>query len=121
MTDLLAAGHYYSTQATGKGKSWDLLATIRTVNASCVNANIVAAVQAHDTAKCAESTCTAAERADLKSDCVITCFYRAMFGKKTKDGVGEGLPASVLVDAFEASFKSKDPTKGGCADIDNTI
>lgn len=100
MTDLLGAGYYFSTQAPGLlAGAWRLVETIKVTNATCNNKNIVNSVQARDAAglsmrgiggvgdalydltrTCATAGCfkSCPDVDDIKSDCVIECFYRTV-------------------------------------------
>jgi hypothetical protein len=113
MTDLLAKGHYYSTQAVGDGVGWRLVDTVRTVNATCVNGRVYAVVRA------ARPRCFApcGSQPDT-SDCAITCFYQVVLGDKTRGGVGPGMDKQALISAFEGAFAPVAPNgTGGCPEL----
>jgi len=110
MTDLLADGHYFSTQAAGKGVGWELVATVRTVNSTCVNGRVFEA------ARRAGPGCFAGcGNQPNTSDCAITCFYQVVLGDKTRGGTGPGLGKAPLIAAFEGAFAP--PANGGCPEL----
>lgn len=79
----LIGGSWFSTQAGGNCDDpstttcqWRVVETVKTVNATCVNANLHKAVIGVNP-RCF-SACP--DPADIRSNCWISCFYSTLFG-----------------------------------------
>ena len=54
---------------------------------------------------------------DQNSDCWVQCLFETIVGNATKSPPLPPTPKAVIVRAFEQSFESDSPAKGGCADV----
>jgi len=115
-------GTWYSTRKAGQckvgqqiGKDcwWRETEQPRVVNATCVNDNMVRAVQSR------QPSCfkDCPRPNDQTSDCWVQCLFETMVGNATKSPPLPPTPKAVIVRAFEQSFESDSPAKGGCADV----
>lgn len=104
-------GLWYSTQQGGNcdepsaaACKWRIVHTLKTINATCANGNVHAAVEARNP-KCFDA-CSPADKQNPESDCFINCFFDTLF-----DG---GMSVDDILQPFEAAFTSDDPAKQGC-------
>ena len=115
-------GTWYSTRKAGQCKAgqqigkdcwWREIEQTRMVNATCVNDNMVRAVQLRQPSCFKECP----RPNDQKSDCWVQCLFETIVGNATKSPPLPPTPKAVIVRAFEQSFESDSPAKGGCADV----
>lgn len=114
-------GTWYSTRKAGQCKAgqeigqdcWWREIEHRTVNATCVNDNMVRAVQLRQPSCFKECP----RPNDQTSDCWVQCLFETIVGNATKSPPLPPTPKAVIVRAFEQSFESDSPAKGGCADV----
>eukprot|EP01065_Artemidia_motanka_P043694 TRINITY_DN6096_c1_g1_i1.p1 TRINITY_DN6096_c1_g1~~TRINITY_DN6096_c1_g1_i1.p1 ORF type:complete len:418 (+),score=120.14 TRINITY_DN6096_c1_g1_i1:55-1254(+) len=99
-----AAGECADGQQVGDGCYWRIAETVRTVNSSCVNDNMVRVVMRHDP-QCFEGCPQPHNRT---SECWINCFFGAILGNSTVGGVTR----QEIVDEFQGSFANV--AEGGC-------
>lgn len=115
-------GTWYSTRKAGQCKAgqqigkdcwWREIEQTRMVNATCVNDNMVRAVQLR------QPSCfkDCPRPNDQNSDCWVQCLFETIVGNATKSPPLPPTPKAVIVRAFEQSFESDSPAKGGCADV----
>merc|ERR1712086_53358 len=110
----LTDGTWYSTRAEGECKGdvvdescwWRLAQQHRTVNASCVDDHVVAAVQKHRP-ECWRSCDQPTNRS---SACFLTCLFETILGNST-NGV-KPLNRQDVVQPFADAFKTEQ--QGGC-------
>eukprot|EP00041_Stephanoeca_diplocostata_P024514 m.623191 g.623191 ORF g.623191 m.623191 type:complete len:318 (+) comp22544_c1_seq5:198-1151(+) len=114
-------GLWYSTpvqaECDGAGSlacQWRTVAVEKTVNATCVNANVLRAV-AKAGAAC-YSQCPPSQQLDPTSDCSVTCTFQTILGKSRSFPTlpGSGMSRDTLIDAWLSAFESNDPASGGC-------
>eukprot|EP00035_Acanthoeca_spectabilis_P003122 m.91471 g.91471 ORF g.91471 m.91471 type:complete len:208 (-) comp11939_c0_seq1:1600-2223(-) len=105
----LIGGSWFSTQAGGNCDDpstttcqWRVVETVKTVNATCVNANLHKAVIGVNP-RCF-SACP--DPADIRSNCWISCFYSTLFGGAVN--------VEKLVDVWLQGYESSDPSENGC-------
>ena len=118
-------GTWYSTQAAGecKGASdtdcwWRLNKIVTTVNASCVDNNVVKAVQKTDQ-KCWDA-CTGKQEPlnklvdgkNITSTCFIACLFQTMLGNSTVSPPIPMMSTDAIVKPFVDSFLPL--AQGGC-------
>lgn len=109
----LIGGLWYSTQQGGncddpeaKACKWRIAETVKTVNASCANANVHAAVSARNSS--CFGACSPADQHDATSDCFIRCFFGTLLSPAA------AMVPDDVVKPFEAAFTSEDPALQGC-------
>ena len=112
-------GTWYSTHSAGQCNGndndpncfWKVAKQGRTVNQTCVDNNVVAAVQKvrpECFAKCPQPT-------NQSSSCYLHCLFDTMVGNATLKV--KAMPVADIVQPFVNSFLTSDPTKGGCASV----
>eukprot|EP00040_Diaphanoeca_grandis_P040022 m.260964 g.260964 ORF g.260964 m.260964 type:complete len:572 (+) comp40978_c0_seq1:110-1825(+) len=114
-------GTWYSTAAPGLCEDgvltddcwWFVAETKRTVNASCVDGNVVKAVEARRPA-CWQN-CTGVDATNSSSACFLSCLYETLLGNKTT-GL-KPMSREEIVAPFLHSFESADVHNGGCPDV----
>ena len=120
-------GTWYSSgtgEAGGKGMCkgnklekdcWWHAEHVRTVNQTCVDDNVVAAVQAVRP-KC-WNDCPNNQGTNITSACYLECLFDTMIGNSTaKPPVKPMTPAHITA-AFLKSFHSDKPSEGGCLTV----
>ena len=121
---LFSQGTWFSTQAVGRcntseqviGKDcwWREVETKRSVNATCVNDNMVDAVVAQRKGDCFND-CPSPK--DQNSKCWTVCFFETLVGNTTATPPLPPTPRALILNAFENSFNIAEISKGGCPDI----
>jgi aromatic ring-cleaving dioxygenase len=117
-------GFWFSTtdeadcdNATSAACAWRALETVKTINATCANSKIHAAIEAHDAAhgRCFD-TCSAADRLNITSTCWTICAAKALLGasRSFPNSTQPGMTRAALVDPWTRAFSSDDPNDGGC-------
>jgi hypothetical protein len=120
LSKFIAPATWYSTQAAGDCDdpavvaaghcTWRIVRTLKTVNATCANDNVHAAVRARN------ATCFGAcpdGGADETTDCFINCFFGTLL-----PGGGAGMALQDIQAPFAAAFEEADPAaKGYCAPL----
>lgn len=114
-------GTWYSTAEPGKcaeGKLtpdcwWYVAEEKRTVNQTCVDGNVIAAVQANRP-NCWKD-CPDGQGKNVTSACFLTCLFETLLGNSTS-GI-KPMTRDAIIAPFVKSFESKDPSNGGCADV----
>lgn len=115
-------GTWYSTREEGECKPgatpasdpncfWKVKQEGRTVNASCVDGNVIAVVEKvrPDCFKaCPQPT-------NQTSSCYLRCFFNTMVGNASAKL--EAMPAADILRPFTNSFSSSDPATGGCPSV----
>lgn len=115
-------GLWYSTAKEGdcsnpsSSCAWKVLLKEKTVNATCANNNVHAAVE--DQGKACFSQCS--QPTNTTSDCWILCFVETVLGRDPLNMsriVGTPMTASQLTGPWLKAFESEDPAQGGCANL----
>ena len=119
LADLLN-GTWYSTQASGEcapGKRpgdgscwWRTVSNTRTVNSTCVNDNVIATVQA--TSPDCWKACP--QPTNTSSLCWVTCLFATLSGNATEHKAP--MSKAAILEPFDRSFATNDPSEGGCPD-----
>lgn len=113
-------GTWYSTekpgecqegQVVGKDCAWRMVAQTRNVNSSCVNDNVVNVVIKRNSS-CFEGC--GPDQHKRSSTCWIDCLFNIITGNEQTNSA---MTAAEIVAPFVTSFKTDDPTKGGCPTI----
>ena len=92
---------------------WRIAETRRTVNQTCVNDRLVAAVQKYDKRRCWQRHCPDATQAQNRSAaCFLDCLFETILGNATTGRAP--VPAAVIATAFADAIGKSDPAEGGC-------
>ena len=115
-------GTWYSTEASGECQGtdvpgtdacwWRLVETTRTVNATCVNDNLVANVER--TAPSCFHACP--QLSNRSSSCWVNCLFNTLSGNATATPPTHGMTHAQIVEPFVRSFATDTPAEGGCPD-----
>jgi len=114
-------GAWYSTAETGRCKGnkltpdcwWYVAEAKRTVNQTCVDGNVITAVQSKRPDCWTE--CPDNQGTNITSACFLTCLFETLLGNSTT-GI-KPMTRDEIMDPFVKSFESKDHANGGCADV----
>ena len=125
-------GIWYSTAREGDCRNasaacaWRLVATPKTINATCANDHLHHAIEAHAKANAASGAadddgascfdkCTPAS--DRQSDCYITCLVQTVSGRNplsVNTTVTKAMSAEELARPLQTALSKDDPAEGGC-------
>ena len=120
------AGSWFSTTTSGRckeghvpgdssGCSWRPIGIRKALNYSCLQANVAGTVIGHNP-QCFEHCSDGKERDPRPpSDCWTLCFFNTFLGNTTL-GL-ERMNRAPLVEAWDKSFASEDPSLGGCPSV----
>ena len=116
-------GSWYSTTAAGQCAeraaeapcTWRVLTTTRQIVAGCLETRIAQVIQAYSPS-CFDA-CPQPHNASTA--CVVDCYYMNLLGNKGGRAIikpSDGMPRSLVEDAWSKAFASADPAQGGCPD-----
>jgi len=96
---------------------WTQLEVLKTINASCANDKVLAAVQAKG--EDCFSKCSAADRKNVTSDCSTICFFQTVVGKSKSfpNITNAQMSSEELVQPWLGAFESDDVARGGCPSL----
>jgi hypothetical protein len=122
---------WYSTTASGwcdqqssntNNCTWRVDRSIKRVNKTCSDNVLYSAVERNDNSGCFKrcNESSGVIHRNLTDPCWIRCFYSTVLGPNggtSNASRHDGIDNRVLERAWEAPFKSEDPSRGGCPDL----